>query len=119
VQLEEEIQTSLLRRMKRRVELTEAGELFLEEARDIIARSDRAAMIARRVGRGHGGRIRVGIGYCMNQRALVNAVGMFRASHPKVRVELQTMAVFLQNSLHFATNASMSRSFEVRRRTAP
>jgi DNA-binding transcriptional LysR family regulator len=95
-QLEEEIQTSLLRRTKRRVELTEAGELFLEEARDIIARSDRAAMIARRVGRGHGGRIRVGVGYCMNQRALVKAVGMFRASHPKVRVELQTMAVTLQ-----------------------
>lgn len=95
-QLETELQTSLLRRTKRRVQLTEAGELFLEEARDILARTDRAAMIARRVGRADGGRIRVGIGYCMNERALVQAVSTFSTIHPKVRVELQTNAVPLQ-----------------------
>lgn len=95
-QLEEELQTSLLRRTKRRVELTQAGELFLEEARDILARVDRATMAARRVGHGDGGRLRVGVGYCMNHPALVKAVSHFSTSHPTVRVELQTIAVSLQ-----------------------
>ena len=46
-QLESELQATLLRRTKRRVELTEAGRIFLDEARDILARSDRAAVVTR------------------------------------------------------------------------
>jgi DNA-binding transcriptional LysR family regulator len=96
LQLESELQTSLLRRTRRRVELTEAGELFLEEARDILARTERAAMIARRIGRTDEGRIRVGVGYCMNQMAVAQAVSIFSTSHPRVRIELQTIAMPLQ-----------------------
>ena len=92
-QLEAQIQTTLLRRTKRRVELTEAGRMFLDEAREIVARADRAAMIARRAGREDEGTLRVATGYCMNQTAVSAAVSRFTASHPKVRVELQTMAV--------------------------
>jgi DNA-binding transcriptional LysR family regulator len=44
-QLETELQTMLLRRTRRRVELTEAGRLFLKEAREILARADHAAVI--------------------------------------------------------------------------
>ena len=95
-QLELELQTELLERTKRRVELTEAGELFLEEARDILARADRAAMIARRVGHA-GERIRVGVGYCMDHLAVVKAVSIFNRRHPNVRVELQTMPVIEQS----------------------
>jgi DNA-binding transcriptional LysR family regulator len=95
-QLEEELQTSLLRRTKRRVELTEAGELFLNEAREILARADRAAINARRIGRHGGGKLRVGVGYCMDQLALAKAVSTYSASHPQVRLELQTMAVTRQ-----------------------
>ena len=47
-QLEAELQTTLLSRTKRRVELTEAGRLFLQEAREILGHADRAALIARR-----------------------------------------------------------------------
>lgn len=94
--LEEELQTSLLRRTKRRVELTEAGRLFLEEARDILARTDRAAVIARRAGLGGDGKLRVGVGYCMDQVAIVKAVSLFTRLHPRMPVELQTMAVSLQ-----------------------
>jgi len=95
-QLEDELQTSLLRRTKRRVELTEAGDLFLNEARDILARADRAAVNARRIGRHGGGELRVGVGYCMDQLALAKAVSRFSAAHPHVRVELQTMSVMRQ-----------------------
>jgi DNA-binding transcriptional LysR family regulator len=95
-QLEQELQTSLLRRTKRRVELTEAGELFLSEAREILARADRAAVIAHRIGRQRGAKLRVGVGYCMDQLALAKAVSTFSAAHPQLRIELQTMAVTRQ-----------------------
>jgi DNA-binding transcriptional LysR family regulator len=92
-QLETELQTTLLRRTKRRVELTEAGRLFFDEATDLLARRDRAALIARRAGRADGGRLRVSAGYCMDQVAIVRALSAFNAHHPNFRVELQTTAV--------------------------
>lgn len=95
-QLEEHLQAPLFRRTKRRVELTEAGQLFLAEARDILARADRAAVIARRAGNGDGGRLRVGVGYCMDQRAVVRAAAFFQRRHPRIRIELETMAVTTQ-----------------------
>jgi DNA-binding transcriptional LysR family regulator len=92
-QLETELQTTLLRRTKRHVELTEAGRMFLDEARDVLARADRAAVIARRVGRSDAPRLRVGVGYCMDQSDVAAAVGIFNARHPVVQVELKTMSV--------------------------
>jgi DNA-binding transcriptional LysR family regulator len=92
-QLETELQTSLLRRTKRRVELTVAGRVFLEEARDVLARSDRAAMIARRAGSGDVPRLRVGVGYCMDQTDVAAAVGGYNATHAGFQVELKTMSV--------------------------
>lgn len=92
-QLEMELQTALLRRTKRRVELTDAGRLFLEQAREILARVDRAAVIAQRTGRGGTGQIRVGLGYCMDQRELGIAIRQFNRQHGSVHVELRTMAV--------------------------
>ena len=75
-QLEAELQTTLLRRTKRRVELTDAGQIFLEEAREILARSDRAAMVARRAGRGNAAKLRVGVGYCMDHVNATKIVGL-------------------------------------------
>jgi DNA-binding transcriptional LysR family regulator len=95
-QLEAELQTSLLRRTKRRVELTEAGRVFLEEARDILGRADRAAMVARRAGRAEAGRLRIGVGYCMDQAEVCRAVSVFTCQYQAVRVELQTLAVTQQ-----------------------
>jgi DNA-binding transcriptional LysR family regulator len=91
--LEDELKTALLRRTKRRVELTDAGRVFLDDARDIIARADRAAMTAQRAGRGFEGRLRVGVGYCMDQARISEVVSAFNVRHPAVCVELQTLAV--------------------------
>lgn len=98
-QLEAELQTPLLRRTKRRVELTEAGRKFLDEAREILARTDRAALIARRTGHGEVGRLRVAIGYCMDHLHVSKAVSLFNGRHRGIRIELQTMAV--QQQLDF------------------
>jgi DNA-binding transcriptional LysR family regulator len=94
--LEKELQTTLLHRTKRRVELTGAGRKFLEDARDLLARADSAALTARRTGVGDAGRIRVAVGYCMDHVDVSKAVGVFNQRHESIRVELQTMAVPLQ-----------------------
>jgi DNA-binding transcriptional LysR family regulator len=97
-QLETELQTTLLLRTKRRVELTDAGRLFLEEARDILARADRAAMSARHAGGGVRSRLRVAIGYCMDQSVVINAVSRFSARQREVQVEVTTLSVPSQAS---------------------
>jgi DNA-binding transcriptional LysR family regulator len=47
--------------------VTEAGRLFLQEARDIIARADHAAVMARRMGSATARQLRVGMGFCTDQ----------------------------------------------------
>src|SRR6059036_2120098 len=58
--LEEELGTRLLNRASRRVSLTVAGEVFLEETRRILGAVDRAHERMQEVARGAVGRIRLG-----------------------------------------------------------
>jgi DNA-binding transcriptional LysR family regulator len=97
-QLETELQTPLLRRTKRRVNLTEAGRLFLDEARDILARVDHATVIARRGDGGEARRLRVGVGYCMDVPRITTVVSAFNARHEAVHVELHTLPVPVQSA---------------------
>lgn len=60
-QLEAEIGTPLFRRAQRRVELTDAGRSFLEDARALLAQAQAAAGRARRAALGEHGRLRVGM----------------------------------------------------------
>lgn len=92
-QLEDDLQVGLLHRTKRRVELTDAGRLFLQESRDIIARADRATVIARRMGSIDARRLRVGIGYCSDQSDIAALLGAFNAQHLGIQVETKTMSV--------------------------
>ena len=91
--LEDEVQTSLLRRTNRRVEVTEAGRLFLQEARDIIARADHAAVMARRMGSATARQLRVGIGYCTDQLNIAALLSTFHDHHQDIHVETRTMSV--------------------------
>jgi DNA-binding transcriptional LysR family regulator len=54
--LEAEVGAQLLERSKRWVRLTEAGKLFLDDARRILALSEPAVQTARRAERGEVGR---------------------------------------------------------------
>src|SRR4051812_36524933 len=58
--LEEEIGVQLLIRNQRRVELTAAGAAFLVRARELLDSVEDAALEARRVQRGEGGRLAIG-----------------------------------------------------------
>src|ERR1700709_1016507 len=58
--LEREIGARLLERSNRRVQLTEAGRLFLKEASEILSKVDSAAALAERIHRGQLGEIKIG-----------------------------------------------------------
>ena len=60
IQLERELGVELLERTKRRVELTAAGEVYLEEARRVLALNARAEEAASRAARGEAGRLVLG-----------------------------------------------------------
>lgn len=95
-QLESELQATLLRRTKRRVELTETGRQFLDQARDILARADRAALNARRANRGEVAPLRVGVAYWIDPAKILASVRSFNAQNPAIHVVLQTMCVPIQ-----------------------
>src|ERR1700712_3242883 len=55
--LEAELGVELFARTSRRVQLTEAGRLFLGEAKRVLEQADHAAEVARRAGRGEIGEL--------------------------------------------------------------
>jgi DNA-binding transcriptional LysR family regulator len=93
-QLEADLRVKLLERTRSRVELTEAGRAFLEEAREIVMRADRAALVAQHAAMRDGaGRLRVGSGLCTDHALVTRAVCVFNRRHSTVHVEIETMAV--------------------------
>lgn len=90
--LEEELGVRLFQRTSRKVALTPAGAAFLVEAREVLARTDRAMETARRVGRGLGGRLVVGFVNPAMDAFLAGAVARFRERAPGVAVTLRELS---------------------------
>lgn len=88
--LEEKLQTTLLRRTTRRLELTEEGAAFLEQARAILAMVDAAEeqMAARRMR--PVGRLRVDAATPFMLHVLVPLVEGFGERYPEVELELNS-----------------------------
>jgi DNA-binding transcriptional LysR family regulator len=88
--LEEKLQTTLLRRTTRRLELTEEGAAFLERARAILDSVDAAEeqMAARRMR--PAGRLRVDAATPFMLHVLVPLIEGFRARYPDVALELNS-----------------------------
>jgi DNA-binding transcriptional LysR family regulator len=88
--LEAQLGVRLLRRTNRRVELTDAGRVYLDAARDIIARVDEAGDMARRAERGEIGELHVGFTQSTPLIArFPRAVRAFREAYPAVRLVLK------------------------------
>lgn len=93
--LERELGVTLLDRMPRGVALTAAGELFLSEARAVLARAEQAAQAVARIRSGRTGVLRIavpaGAGGGTLAQALTRAVGRFlaRAEHRHVQVQVR------------------------------
>ena len=88
--LEEKLQTTLLRRTTRRLELTEEGATFLQHARAIIASVDEAEeqMAARRMR--PVGKLRVDAATPFMLHVLVPLIAQFRENYPEVELELNS-----------------------------
>lgn len=86
--LEEKLQTTLLRRTTRRLELTEEGSAFLQHARAILISVDTAEeqMAARRVR--PAGRLRIDAATPFMLHVLVPLLPGFRDQYPDVELEL-------------------------------
>jgi DNA-binding transcriptional LysR family regulator len=95
-QLENEVGVLLLRRTKRKVELTEAGQVFLAEARRAVAQADHAAESARRAGRGEIGHLTVGFVGSSTYTVLPPVLRAFGKDHPGVEISLRELTTAQQ-----------------------
>lgn len=86
--LEDEVGAVLFVRDRRRVELTPAGQAFLEPARTALANARLAVRQAREATRGRIGRLRLGFTVIAFYGMLPAAVREFRAAYPDVSIEL-------------------------------
>lgn len=95
-QLEEEVGATLLVRDHHSVKLTDAGRVFLEQARAVIGKASDALDMVRRAGRGEFGRVRIGIASGLAGK--VNRVLEFHARHfANVDLQCKDILSTLQN----------------------
>ncbi|MNC23243.1 HTH-type transcriptional regulator TfdS [compost metagenome] len=90
-QLEEELGVQLFTRTPRGMELTPAGELLLEEARNIRAVVEQATERTQRAGQGKLGRLDVGIFGSAILDIIPKVLAEFRAAYPEVKIVLHSM----------------------------
>src|SRR5215471_5340256 len=93
-QLEAELGCALFARLKRGVRLTEAGKVFLAEARRLLADLDQSVDRTRLVAQGQVGRLRVGFADTATYSGVLpTLLRDFRARWPDVRLELCVLAL--------------------------
>jgi DNA-binding transcriptional LysR family regulator len=88
-QLEAELGARLLNRAARRISLTVAGEVFLEEARRVLAAVDRAHERMQEVARGAVGRIRLGASPTTGLYLLPSLLAGYQKAHPAFDLQLE------------------------------
>ncbi len=96
--LEARLGVTLLRRTKRRVELTEAGRVFLHQSYQAIQSIEQGVALAQRADRGEIGRLAIGILVYLSYTLIPPILREFRSKYPEVHVELR----FITNTLQIA-----------------
>ena len=90
--LEDELGVELLTRNAHSVRLTEAGRLFLNEARAVLLRAEQATQAVRAVANGLNGEIHVGYAPSLAVELLPTSLHVFQNECPGVRVHLHDLA---------------------------
>ena len=94
--LEHDLGVELFTRERRRFALSAAGATFLVAAQEIVRRADEAARDARRAQRGELGTLRLRFVQSATFEALPRLLGAFRAKHPDVVLDVETLVTLRQ-----------------------
>jgi DNA-binding transcriptional LysR family regulator len=95
-QLERELEVELFARGGRRVDLTEAGRVYLAEAREILQRVAHAGVAARRAARGETGALAVGVVASATYGLMPRVFRTFRDRNPDVALSVRVLGSALQ-----------------------
>jgi len=95
-QLEEQLGIKLFHRTKRRVKLTHGGELFLNEARLLLAQADYAANLAVRIRQGEMGQLTIAISGPADAPFFIEVFRLFATRYPKARLVVRNMGTAQQ-----------------------
>jgi len=90
--LEEELGVKLFERGAKSVRLTEAGKVFLDEARAVLGRATDAVATVRAVANGDHGQLRIGYAPSPTVEILPRALRRFQESVPGVKVTLHDLS---------------------------
>src|SRR6185436_5643602 len=90
--LEDELGFPLLERSAKSVRLTQAGGVFLNEARAVLQRAEEAVKAARAVATGQSGELHVGYAPSLTARILPGTLRLFQAELPRLRVRLHDLS---------------------------
>jgi len=110
--LEDELGFLLLTRGAKSVRLTEAGRVFLAEARAVVQRAEDAVKAARAIATGARGELHVGYAPSLTARFLPRALRTFQARSPGVRVKLHDLST--EEMLAGLRDAALQMAFVVR-----
>jgi DNA-binding transcriptional LysR family regulator len=89
--LERELAVKLFERLPSKIQLTQAGELFLIEVQPILAKVQQGIQIAQRASRGEIGHLKIGFQGSAVYDLIPNSIRAFRESFPHVDVMIQLM----------------------------
>jgi DNA-binding transcriptional LysR family regulator len=90
--LEDELGVALFDHGAKSVRLTEAGKVFLTEARAVLQRAEAAIKTAKAAARGERGEIHVGYAPSLTVELLPRALRFFQEASPGVRVQLHDLS---------------------------
>ncbi|WP_319764648.1 LysR family transcriptional regulator [Maridesulfovibrio sp.] len=86
--LEEELEVQLFKRTNRKVELTDEGRYFLQEAKEVLAIMDRSKTTLQSMGNGTAGKLHVSFVYLALSSPFPDIVGDFMKKYPNVELVL-------------------------------
>lgn len=89
--LEEDVGVKLLNRTKRKVELTEEGAVFLEQARLTLAQADKAIAMARQVSQAKQQMLRIGFVPVAEMKIFPYVLPNLRVQNPDLKIELLSL----------------------------
>jgi DNA-binding transcriptional LysR family regulator len=96
VVLERQLGVSLLTRTKRVVQLTVAGKVFLEQAKQLLSQTDKAIQLTQRTARGEVGQLTIGFTSTATHTIFPTLLSQFCNHFPNVELNLQELSTEAQ-----------------------